>query len=303
MGTAYKQQARQPAIKIGLNIFGGKMTAMIESVEAILKQHSSASEPPGPVLVHCWRGGMRSSGVAWLLDLYGYKVYTLVGGYKAFRRWALDRFDEPYEFKILGGYTGSGKTLIIEEFEKQSKPVIDLEKLAHHKGSAFGALGEAPQPSQEMFENKLALELSKKPFCWLEDESQRIGKMIIPNAIWKIMRDSPVFFLDIPFEARLDYITAEYGVFDKVMLGDAIGRIERRLGGQEAKTALNFLAENDVKECFRILLTYYDKLYKKGLYNRNNPESLLNMIPCNTVGAIENIARLKEWEPDHQNTE
>ena len=302
VGTAYKQQGRQPAIKIGLDIFGGKMTGLIDIVEDILKQHSASSELPATLLVYCWRGGMRSAGIAWLLDLYGYKVYTLVGGYKAFRRWTLDRFEKQYEFKILGGYTGSGKTLVIEEFEKQGQAVIDLEKLAHHKGSAFGALGEEPQPSQEMFENKLALELSKKPSCWLEDESQRIGKMIIPNAIWKIMRSSPVFFLDIPFEARLDYITTEYGIFDKEKLSDAIKRIERRLGGLEAKNALNFLAENEVKECFRILLAYYDKLYKKGLYNRNNPESLLNMIPCNTVGVAENLARLLVGEPDHQNT-
>ena len=101
---------------------------------------------------------MRSAGVAWLLDLYGFKVYTLVGGYKAYRKWVLSQFEKEYSFNIIGGYTGSGKTLLIHELIKQQKKVIDLEELANHKGSAFGAVGE--QPRQEMFENKLANQLS-----------------------------------------------------------------------------------------------------------------------------------------------
>jgi tRNA 2-selenouridine synthase len=274
VGTAYKQQIRQSAIKIGLTFFGVKMKNMVDDVEKIIadrKIEETVASNNGndnlqtsrhnTVLVHCWRGGMRSGAVAWLLDLYGFKVYTLNGGYKLFRRWTLEQFDKPYKLKILGGYTGSGKTLLLQELEKKNFPVIDLEKLANHKGSAFGAIGENPQPSQEMFENLLALQLFTKtsenknlPEIWLEDESQRIGKVIIPNAFWETMRDSPVYFLDIPFNERLNFLVDTYGNFEKEKLAEAIDRIQKRLGGLETKNAQSFLSENNTKECFRILL-------------------------------------------------
>jgi tRNA 2-selenouridine synthase len=285
VGTAYKQQIRQSAIKIGLTFFGVKMKNMVDDVEKIIadrKIEETVASNNGndnlqtsrhnTVLVHCWRGGMRSGAVAWLLDLYGFKVYTLNGGYKLFRRWTLEQFDKPYKLKILGGYT---------------------------KGSAFGAIGENPQPSQEMFENLLALQLFTKtsenknlPEIWLEDESQRIGKVIIPNAFWETMRDSPVYFLDIPFNERLNFLVDTYGNFEKEKLAEAIDRIQKRLGGLETKNAQSFLSENNTKECFRILLHYYDKLYSKGLTNRKNYQALLNIIPCTGVSSSVNINKL-----------
>ena len=238
VGTAYKQKSKQAAIKLGLDFFGVKMKAMVETVESFLVSRFPASQygqqETRNVLVHCWRGGMRSAGVAWLLDLYGFKVYTLVGGYKAYRKWVLAQFEKEYNFKIIGGYTGSGKTLVLHELSKQHS-AIDLEALAHHKGSAFGALGELPQPKQEMFENLLAealfvsrCSLTDKPAStndqqptkniYIEDESQRIGNLQIPMPLWYNIRKCPVYFLDIPFEQRLDYITEEYGKFEKEKL-------------------------------------------------------------------------------------
>jgi tRNA 2-selenouridine synthase len=287
-GTTYKQQSREAAIKVGVEFFGPKMKGMIEEVEGIIKNEKLKTKNDNAgkhIIVHCWRGGMRSAGVAWLLDLYGFKVYTLVGGYKAFRNWVLQQFVMPYQFKILGGYTGSGKTVLIKELRDKGETVIDLEGLAHHKGSAFGALGEKPQPSQEMFENLLACELYHKSSLpiWLEDEAQRIGKLSIPNALWTVMRSSPVYFLDIPFEERLDHLVKGYGGFDKEKLADSITRIQKKLGGLETKNALVFLEESNILECFRILLRYYDKLYGKSLQNRENLEGLLKTVVCETV--------------------
>jgi tRNA 2-selenouridine synthase len=323
VGTAYKQQSKQTAIKIGLNYFGGKMSVMVEEAEAIMsdrqlpiskKQKATNSKEPLPIahclLVHCWRGGMRSAGVAWLLDLYGFKVYTLIGGYKAYRNWVLAQFEKEYPFKIIGGYTGSGKTLVLHQLAKQEQSIIDLEGLANHKGSAFGALGENPQPKQEMFENLLAQALADSAICseqlalnahgqpptanctWLEDESQRIGNLQIPMPLWYTMRKSPVYFLDIPFEERLDYLTEEYGKFEKEKLVNAVMRIQKRLGGLETKNAINYLLENNHKECFRILLTYYDKGYSKGLHNRENLSTLLNKIPCLSVDTATNTQNI-----------
>jgi tRNA 2-selenouridine synthase len=327
VGTAYKHQSREAAIKIGLDYFGVKMRKMVEETESIVgsghwavgKEQTAQSELPTAncVLVHCWRGGMRSAAVAWLLDLYGFKVYLLVGGYKAYRKWVLAQFEKDYNFNIIGGYTGSGKTLLVHELIKENKTVIDLEGLANHKGSAFGAIENMPQPGQEMFENILAQALAQlavgSELCakdakgslqiahcqpptanciYLEDESQRIGNLQIPMPLWYTMRKAPVFFMDIPFEERLNYITEEYGKQKKETLKDAILRIQKRLGGLETKNALNYLEENNYTECFRILLTYYDKWYHKGLYNRENISSLLNKIPCTGVDTQINTQKL-----------
>lgn len=300
VGTAYKQQSRELAIKIGLDYFGPKMRGVVETVEKILEQQQLAKEPTAEaaskiVLVHCWRGGMRSGAIAWLLDLYGFKVYSLAGGYKKFRNWIIEAFTYTYPLQILGGYTGSGKTYVIQALQQQNHHVIDLEGLAMHKGSAFGSIGLPPQPSQEMFENLLGLELHKihqgedlQPI-WVEDESQRIGLVNIPPPLWISMRTSPVYYLDIPFEERLKHIVAEYGSLDQQRMLDAISRIQKRLGGLETKLAMQNLQEGDVAGAFRILLKYYDKWYEKGLQNRENLNELLKRIPCNKVDAIENM--------------
>jgi tRNA 2-selenouridine synthase len=377
VGTAYKQESKEIAIKLGLGFFGKKMREMVEEVERLVtsyglgvtgsinasnikknntsniitfnstekkidvKKPSTFNLQPSTVLLHCWRGGMRSAGVAWLLDLYGFKVYTLIGGYKAYRNWVLQQFEKDYHFKIIGGYTGSGKTLLLEALAKENNATIDLEGLANHKGSALGGIGQAAQPSQEMFENLLAEELddrqqttdngrqatgnrqqatndgqhqlfnesskSNEPTLnlqpstfnciWLEDESQRIGNMQIPMPLWRTMRSSKVYFFDIPFEERLNYLTEEYGVQKKDELVTAIMRIQKRLGGLETKTAINFLLENNFKESFRILLTYYDKYYLKGLYNRENAKELITTIETIKVDTNINIELLsKIWK-------
>jgi tRNA 2-selenouridine synthase len=373
VGTAYKQQSKQVAVKIGLKYFGVKMVEMVETVEALFKgleenitnqvskgslknstqptNTNSTQDPlsksnlnpltnptpespftPRTVLVHCWRGGMRSAGVAWLLDLYGYQVYTLQGGYKAYRGWVLAQFEKEYPIQILGGYTGSGKTEVLKVMAQHSASVIDLEGLAGHKGSAFGNMGLPPQPSQEHFENKLAnalffaaqeptqsqtfdpsnpsakinetpklnsdtpyilnTEITDFPKCiWMEDESQRIGTVNIPTVLYQQMRKKPVYFLEIPFDARLDYICLHYGKFPKEQLVNAVIRIKKRLGGLETKTAINALVEDDVRGSFSVLLQYYDKQYGKGLErNRENPSSLVTRIEAPVVDDQANAA-------------
>ncbi len=260
VGTSYKQQGRQPAIKIGLDYFGVKMKSMVEEVEKIMGtgQDAAGNALParGVVLVHCWRGGMRSAGVAWLLDLYGFEVFTLTGGYKAFRKWVLQSFEKDYSMKILGGYTGTGKTAMLQELKKQGHPVIDLEGLANHKGSAFGGIGQPPQPSVEMFENLLARELwrNKEKTFWLEDESQRIGILNIPPVFWRSMRTQPLFFVDVPFHERLLYIMSEYGHCDKERLLLSIERIQKRLGPLETKNAIAHLKKDETELYFTALL-------------------------------------------------
>lgn len=298
VGTAYKQQSREIAIKIGLDYFGTKMRAMVEEAERLTNVSENEPHSSQKILVHCWRGGMRSGGVAWLLDLYGFQIYMLEGGYKVYRNWIIQHFEKPYHFKIVGGYTGSGKTLIIHQLAKEEKSILDLEAIANHKGSALGAIGLSPQPSQEMFENLLGEGLanisdSEKPI-FLEDESQRIGNLQIPLPLWQKMQLSKVYFVDIPFEERLDYLTQEYGIHPQQELVSAILRIQKRLGGLETKNAINFLIEKNHKESFRILLKYYDKWYEKGLYKRENAQEVISIIKAEKVDTELNVELLLE---------
>ena len=283
VGTFYKQESREKAIKAGLDFFGPKMKTMVEEAERITETTAPKDKI---ILVYCWRGGMRSAGVAWLLDLYGFKVYTLVGGYKKFRNYVLDSFKIDYPFRILGGYTGSGKTELLYALREKGETMVDLEGIAKHKGSAFGNIGLPEQPGQEMFENLLSKELlsvQHQSCIWLEDESQRIGLVNLPHDLWNTMRRSPLFFLDIPFEERLKHIVPEYGVLETDKLLGAIDRITQKLGHQNAKLASQLLTEGNVTESFRILLAYYDKFYAKALKGRDGLDKLLHNITCETV--------------------
>jgi tRNA 2-selenouridine synthase len=323
VGTAYKQESREIAIKHGLDFFGPKMKTIVEEAESIISRQSAVSsnadsklQTANCILVYCWRGGMRSGAVSWLLDVYGFKVYTLIGGYKKFRVRVLDTFKLPFDLKILGGYTGAGKTEVIKELERAKEHVIDLEDLAKHKGSAFGNIGMPAQPTQEMFENVLSIRLRTLRYesqnansnpqliinhspIWLEDESQRIGLINIPNSLWHNMRRSPLYFLDIPFEERLKHLIEEYGTLDKEKVIDAILRIKDRLGSLEAKKAIEFLNEDNTIESFRILLKYYDKWYTKGLHNREYIISLLHIVNCNTV-TPDNAKKLVQQPVYHE---
>jgi tRNA 2-selenouridine synthase len=309
VGTAYKQQSREIAIKLGLQFFGPKMVKMVEEAEQIVsdhikrkKKHQTEQTDRPKLLIHCWRGGMRSAGIAWLLDLYGFEVHTLIGGYKAYRNKVHQIFTQPFPFRMIGGCTGSGKTLLIQHLIRQGVHAIDLEGLAAHRGSAFGNLGMPPQPSQEMFENllgeKLAalLQLPELPTTvWLEDESQRIGNVNIPGALFQQMRNSPLYFLDIPFEERLQQILKDYGNHPKEQMIATILRIRKRLGGLETKTAVQSMLDEDVPGCFRILLKYYDKYYLGSLENfRPDAAAFIKKISLPSVDATQNYLALKD---------
>jgi len=263
VGTIYKQQGKQPAIEKGLEIVGPKLVAFVN----VAKNNAADNV----IYIHCWRGGMRSGSVAWLLELYGLTVFTLKGGYKAFRNYVLESFKIPKSILILGGKTGSGKTLILKQLSKKNQQVIDLEGLANHKGSAFGALGENQQPSQEQFENNLALELlpiNNNLPLWLEDESRLIGNKVIPEGLWQQMIDANVLFVSLPFNVRVNYLVEHYGKYSTEQLQTSITKISRRLGNEQTKLCIEALTKNDLITTCEICLLYYDKSYQHGLLKR-----------------------------------
>lgn len=301
VGTTYKKQSREEAIKIALPLFGNKMKSIIETVEQYCLDFEKTKGQKPMLLVHCWRGGMRSAAVAWLLDLYGFKVIQLQGGYKAYRNWVIGKYTQTYSLHILGGYTGSGKTETLKKLAENGKAIVDLEGLANHKGSSFGALGQAQQPSQEMFENLLSNALFEQEkiatTIWLEDESQRIGTVMIPTAFFTQIKKSTCHFMRIPFEERLNFIVANYGIYHKEDLIAATIRIQKRLGGLETKNTIAAIEAGDFKNAFAILLKYYDKWYDKfsKKEKNNTPNGIvekINWIDFNKVDPMNNAKLL-----------
>jgi tRNA 2-selenouridine synthase len=288
IGTAYKQESREKAIMHGFEFFGPKMKTLVETA---LEQSAGQN-----ALVHCWRGGMRSSAVAWLLNFYGITTHTLEGGYKSFRNYALRSFDRQQPLIIIGGKTGSQKTIILNELKKINEQTIDLEEIARHRGSAFGGLGMKQQPTQEQFENSLAMEfcaINNQQYLWLEDESRKIGRTMIPENLFKQLRNAPIIVLEVPIEQRIKAIVQEYGNANRDELRYAILNIRERLGGLQTKMALEELYHERIAECFELLLKYYDKTYQFGL-DKRKPESLFKLTITST-DAAQNARLVREF--------
>lgn len=268
VGTAYKQQGRDTAFELGLRFVGPKMEYFVKSARKIARN--------GKLGVHCWRGGQRSGAMAWLLRQAGLDVQTLEGGYKAYRQYVLDGFrDAELHITIVGGRTGSGKTKILHALKNAGEQIIDLEGIAHHKGSAFGFIGELPQPTVEQFENNLfeaIRQTSPKKRVWIENESRSIGRVYIPDIFWAKMKNAPLLNVRIPLEARVNNLLEDYVLTDRSELEIAFRRIEKKLGGLKLKQALEFLEKGEYEPAARIALEYYDKTYQYGLDTNTSPD-------------------------------
>jgi tRNA 2-selenouridine synthase len=263
VGTVYKQVGKDDAMELGLRLVGPKLETFVKDARKLA--------PERKIMLHCWRGGQRSGSMAWLLRQAGFEVETLPGGYKAYRKLVLESFESsPLQLIVLGGQTGSGKTKILHELVRLGEQIIDLEGLANHKGSAFGFIGELPQPTVEQFENDLfegisALDLSRR--IWVENESHSIGRVFIPEAFWAKMKVAPLINIKIPDEARIQNLLEDYVLTDKADLETAFNKISKKLGGNNLKTALDALKGDDFAGAAMIALHYYDKTYQHGIDN------------------------------------
>ncbi|MCF8226480.1 MAG: tRNA 2-selenouridine(34) synthase MnmH [Bacteroidales bacterium] len=291
VGTAYTRESTEKAYAIGHEFVKPKLNWYVEEAMKVAAG--------GPVAVYCWRGGMRSKAFAEHVEVNGIEeVFVIDGGYKAFRQHVLKSFEKPDSIRILGGYTGSGKTRILKELAKLGEQVIDLEGIAHHKGSAFGAIGQLEQPENEHFTNLLYWEwkgLDTTIPVWLEDESIHIGRVFIPEVLFQRMRDSVVYFLDIPKSERAHLLVEEYVGIDKAPLEESIRKISRRLGGLNTWNALEALAKDDYYSAAMITLDYYDKFYLKGL-NRRDPDKI-KVIKAEGTDPVKNAGMLIKQLP------
>lgn len=273
IGLLYKQQGREAAVLRGLAMVGPRLGDYIARVRSVTNSRQ--------ILLHCWRGGMRSESLAWLLSKVGYRVGLLKGGYKAYRRHVLAGFETPLCLRVLGGMTGSGKTEILHHLGRLGQQVLDLEGLANHKGSAFGAVGSDPQPSTEQFENELFAQLQRfnpaQPI-WVEDESRKIGCVTIPDAFYRQIREAPVLRIHVPREVRVARLCEDYGAVAPEKLAGAVRAISKRLGGERTRIALQAIADGDYAVAAHAVLDYYDKTYLHGMSKRD-PGRVLDLDP------------------------
>ena len=284
IGRIYKQINKEEAVKKGLEFIGPRLRSVAEEAKSLNSDN---------MLAYCWRGGMRSNSFSWLLSTLDVNVVTLHGGYKAFRNFVLNSFLSKKKIHILGGFTGSGKTDVLHEFKNMGEQIIDIEGLANHKGSVFGHLGEEEQPTNQQFENELAMEWIKtksdKP-VWIEDESRIIGRITVPNNFFMQMKTAPVFFLDLPRHLRIQRLVKEYTIFPQESLKGSILRIQRKLGGLNVKLALESIDQKNCDNAVEIMLKYYDKTYTYMLDQRNHDQ--IYKYSNNTTDATQNAKRI-----------
>jgi tRNA 2-selenouridine synthase len=265
VGTTYKQKGKYEAIELGFELAGPELIDKIREAKKIARDKR--------LLLYCWRGGMRSRNMAWLMEANGLSCSIIEGGYKAFRQEGKALFaSQQYKSIVLGGFTGSNKTLVLHEMAKMGEQVLDIEALARHRGSSFGRIGLEDQLSNEQFENQLiwewmAFDPAKR--IWLEDESKIMGSNHIPEELYQSIRNASVIKLEIDKVQRAKNLVDIYGGLNDAELEKAIVRIGKKLGGKNMNLALEALKEKDYQKVAELSLSYYDKTYKFGLSKRD----------------------------------
>ena len=261
VGTTYTQTSPSLARELGLRIVSPKLPDIVKKVEELSKR--------GPLVLFCWRGGMRSKSLATVVDLMGISIYRLQGGYKAYRSQVVDYHEtkRPFQVVVLRGNTGVGKTELLKKLRAEGYPAIDLEKLANNRGSVFGAVGLGSPPSQKKFEGLLFEELvalSKWPYIIVECESKRIGRVTLSTNFYTAMQEGIQILHYDSLENRVQRLLKEYTSVPNALqeIGTALERLIKTLGHVRVQE-LRILLDGGRLDVFteRLLVEYYDKLY------------------------------------------
>lgn len=291
VGICYKEKGNEEAVKLGHQLVSGKVRKnRIGNWITHLDQYPNS-------FLYCFRGGLRSQiSQEWILESVGKEIPRLEGGYKAFRNYLIQELDPSEQTStpiLLGGYTGSGKTILLQKLDN----AIDLEGLANHRGSSFGKY-ITPQPTQINFENNLAYALIQHrhyQHIILEDEGTNIGKCFLPKPLFQYFNQGDLVLLDTPFEERVEITVIEYVIESQKKYAELFGekglqewidyirngitRIKKRLGGeryQRIMNALELAVQNQIcsskydlhKSWIAILLNeYYDPMYQHQIKN------------------------------------
>ncbi len=253
IGTLYKQVSKQAAMDAGLEIVSAKLPTFI-------KQFSNLQ---GRIVVFCWRGGMRSKTTATLLSLMNIHAQRLVGGYRAYRQWivhTLENIEIKPTFVVLHGNTGTGKTAILKKLQAKGYPVLDLEAFASHRGSIFGEIGKKSH-NQKTFDALLVTELlrlNESPYILIEAESNRIGKVVLPECLIKKKNNGHCIQINLPIEARIQTILEDYEPWNnQEQCLTAFRKIKSRLHTPIATEIEQSLVSGEFKRAVELLLVYY----------------------------------------------
>jgi len=263
IGKVYAHNGSNAAILLGMEIVGPRLKDYIEKAQQL--------SPDRKIILYCWRGGMRSGSLAWLFSTTGMQSFVVEGGYKAYRRYVLEKFKTPIKWIVLGGETGAGKTEILRMLAAEGEQVLDLEAIACHKGSAFGAIGQPDQPTQEQFENNLFevfRTLKHEKPVWIENESITIGKLFVPRNMFEQMEKAPMVCINRPFSERLERLVREYGITDHETLTAVFRGLVKRLGSEKCQQAIQAVQERKYEKAAEIALHYYDKVYSRQLHKK-----------------------------------
>ncbi|WP_418789941.1 tRNA 2-selenouridine(34) synthase MnmH [Phosphitispora sp. TUW77] len=267
VGKLYKEKGSIEARELGFQLVFPKLSELVRQFGELSLQ--------GPLVVFCWRGGLRSKSVCALMEETGIPVYRLVGGYKAYRRYLNDYLSHPLKHRavVIHGLTGVGKTDVIQELRSLALPAVDLEGLANNRGSVFGQIGMNVQPSQKMFDGLLVQELAfweDAGYIIVECESRRIGRIILPETLVESMRNGIKILAYSPIEIRIERIKRIYSfenelglVENKEELKEAIKSLERRIGKQRIAEFCEMVDKGQLNNVVEhLLINYYDPLYK-----------------------------------------
>lgn len=293
IGTLYKAKGKEDAVMRGLEIVSPKLTTFITEAKKNTKNKG--------VLVYCFRGGMRSNSFGWLMNTAGLEAVIMQGGYKAYRNHVLKKFEENYKLLLLGGPTGSGKTEILKQL-KNDIPLVDLEALANHKGSAFGGIGQPAQLPQQLFENNFYNELCKIDplnYFLVEDESMSIGYNKIPYPFWLQMKQAPIIKLMIPFDLRVNRLVNEYGKEDVEQLKKSVRNISQQLGPNNTKDCLQWLDEGKLADVAALTLRYYDRAYEYNHTQKN--KKIIIPVETDTDHSVTNARKVKRIFEEYGN--
>ncbi len=288
VGTFYKQQGREIARTLAIELVSPKIPRLIAEVEAARGGRGRE------VIVFCWRGGMRSKALTSLLELAGIATRQLVGGHKAFRAHVRQFFEQGQWGRLLvfRGLTGVGKTRLLKRLQLEGYPVLDLEGLAHHRGSAFGSLGLPPQPTQKAFEAVLWDALSSIPpggYALAEGESKNIGKLVIPPKVFADLQLETSIWIEASLDYRVQVILEDYPALEELKESfiAPIQALKRRLGRESVDRLLELLKTGQWGQLVRdLMVLYYDPLY-----NHTKPS---RRIEVQIEPEAEGIIRLKQ---------
>ena len=277
VGTVYKNYGREKAVIQGLDFLADKIDIMVNKLFEALNVYKSkkvGSQIEEPTLkIYCARGGMRSQSISWLLEKYNQRNVTLRDGYKSYRKWALESFNQEWRINLIGGKTGTGKTKLLKLLDENNYQIIDLEGLACHRGSTFGGIGMKEQPSNEQFENNIAEKLKgfkKSNKIFVEAESANIGRCKIPHEFFSQMKSAERIEIKKSESNRLDELIKTYSIYEEKDLIEAVLRIKKRLGPQRTKIAIESIKNEDWRSVCKSVLEYYDKCYEYEKTGKNN---------------------------------